>query len=195
MTHILEAPRKSPPTGDLRERPKKKWRATALTALLGGLCCAQVATTTFAGRKAWRIASTGATVVRTTFAGQPLVISIHAWPVHVEARLADPPQPYPQCTYSQDPCSITDRIAVRLGGRSLWVDASTFSDLTDMHYLSVSARGGQMDLIIGGGDGMASYDAHFVFNRGRIVKRILYDGPAENFISETTEYHYQVIGD
>lgn len=160
--------------------------SAALACVIG---MAQAPTATFAGRKAWMIRPSGITIITANFRGAKLTIKIHAWQVHVESRVMDPPRPYPQCTYSQDPCSITDWIHVALGGRTQWLESSKFADLGDMHYLSVSSSGNRLVLIIGGGDGMSSYDAHFIYQDGEVVKRILYDGPEEDFALQVTDYH------
>lgn len=90
-----------------------------LAALAGA---AQAPATTFGGRKAWVAQVARTTRVFTVLGHQQLTIQIHAWQIPVKAGPLAPHRPYPQCTYPQNPCSITDWIHITLGGHRLWVD-------------------------------------------------------------------------
>lgn len=167
----------------------------ALVVLLASLTAAsaQAPTTTVGKRKAWIIKGAGTTTVTTRLGGEPLTVEIHTWQVPVNDRDEDGPRPYTQCTYSQNPCSITDWIHVRLGGKTLWIGPYDIAGLGDMHYLSISGSPSRLVLYIAGGDTVNSYDAHLIFNREHLIERVLYSLDEEHPF-EVSHFYYGSIG-
>lgn len=149
-------------------------RAALVILLTALMAAAQAATTTYAGRKAWIIKGAGTTTATIRLGGEMLTVEIHTWQVPVNADDSNAPRPYTQCTYTQNPCSITDWIHVRLGGKTIWVGSFAIAGMGDMHYLAVSGSPSRFVLYIGGGDAADSYDARLIFKNQNLVERIVY---------------------
>ncbi|MGH9472709.1 MAG: hypothetical protein ACRD1M_08195 [Terriglobales bacterium] len=156
------------------------------------MAAAQVPNVTYAGRKAWIIKRAGTTTVTTQLRGEALTVAIHTWQVPVKAGPLVEHRPYPQCTYSQDPCSITDSIQVTLGGHKLWVGQDQLAGLGDIHYLSIAGSPAHLELRIAGGDGADGYDAHLIFDGDHVAERALY-GIDQQHPFEVTHYYYETI--
>lgn len=82
-----------------------KWRLPLALFLLTALGSGQALSAPYLDRKTWRVQDVGTTRIAATFQGAPFIISIHSWPLPINARDPAAAPRYPQCTYSQSPCS------------------------------------------------------------------------------------------
>lgn len=157
------------------------------------LAVTQTPTTTLGKHVAWTIKDAGTTTVSTRLAGQALTVEIHTWSVPVVVSSSPSAQPYPECTYTQNPCSITDWIHIRVGGKESAVRQDGLAGLGDMHYVSVAGTPSRLVLTIAGGDGADAYRARLLFDHERLIERKVY-GLDEEHPAEISHYYYTDIG-
>lgn len=157
------------------------------------LAVPQASTTTVGQRKAWSIKKAGTTIVTTHLGGEELTVTIHTWTVPVDDSGSGLNQPYPDCTYTQNPCSIADWIHIRMGTKTVAVRTDGIAGLGDMHYLSIAGSPPRLMLVIAGGDGADGYVAQLLFDRLRLVERRVY-GIDKQHPVEVSHYYYTNIG-
>lgn len=102
------------------------------------LVAAQAPTTTVGRRRTWAIKSAGTTTVTTRLGKSEVMDAIHTRTLTVDDSGSASIQPFPECTYTQNPCSITDWIEVGIDGKPMTVRSDGIAGLGDMGYLSVS---------------------------------------------------------
>jgi hypothetical protein len=98
------------------------------------------------------------------------------------------------CTYSRYPCSLVDRIDIRINKTPIFVPRSVYSDLADINKAKLVAGTNSYILILHGGDASESYKAVINFNRERIISREVWSGEAGKKTQET-KYFRVVLGD
>jgi hypothetical protein len=89
------------------------------------------------------------------------------------------------CTYSRYPCSLVDRIDIKINETSIFVPRSVYSDLADISKAKLIASANSYILTLDGGDASESYKAVIKFNRERIISRERWSGEAGKKTQET----------
>ena len=96
---------------------------------------------------------------------------------------------FAQCTYSRFPCSLTEKVSIRIGGNDVFIPRSAYADLGDILTAQLSADAKSVTLTITGGDASESYVAMLIFNQERLVQRKLYSGEDPDHPLEISQYY------
>jgi len=99
------------------------------------------------------------------------------------------------CTYSRSPCSVVDQLSISVNGKSLFIPKSLFLDIADINKMEVIRHGGELYLMIHGGDASEGYNLRIIFDGERIKQRILASALSPDEMLQETTYHRQVLGD
>jgi hypothetical protein len=99
------------------------------------------------------------------------------------------------CTYSRSPCSVVDQLSISVNGKSLFIPKSLFLDVADINRMEAKRRGGDLYLMVHGGDASESYNLKIIFDGERIKQRILASALSPDEILQETTYYRQVLGD
>lgn len=147
----------------------------------------------------WGIYPSGETVVSTPLGKSKVTITIDAFPVEVDLNhflQDDPgyehlaPPKYVQCTFTQDPCSLTGRIQVAIDGHQLLIPVNAYTSLGDIHYVSVAGTPQTLVLYLIGGDAAGGYFARWTFDRTHLTESRLYSGMDPYNPEEISFYNY-----
>jgi hypothetical protein len=106
-----------------------------------------------------------------------------------------PPSPTSSCTYTRYPCSLVDNIEISVGGESLFVPRSVFSDLADLNMASIENHGKNFVLTLRGGDASESYIATITLDRSQIKRRVFASAMLPQKPLQQTVYYTSVLGD
>ncbi len=132
------------------------------------------------------VAPKGDTTVQKAFKKNVLYVTISTH----EVDIGKPSDEFPEmrnnsCTYSRYPCSLVDRIDIRIDDKRIFVPRSVYSDLADINTVNVTKRNGLYVITLEGGDASESYSAIIKLNRDMIVSRELWDGESGRKLQET----------
>ncbi|MFN8579368.1 MAG: hypothetical protein U0163_00115 [Gemmatimonadaceae bacterium] len=144
-----------------------------------------------------KVASTGNTVVATTTGGALVQATIRAREVDIGPYgTPRPAKSESNCTYSQYPCTLVDRIDIAIGGHPVLVPKAVFRDLADVHWASVSGTKGKWVLDLLCGDASETYRERIEFDAARVNRIRIFAGSDTSpgaVLMETT-WHDVVIG-
>ena len=107
-----------------------------------------------------------------------------------EVEIGKPSDGFPEirnnsCTYSRYPCSLVDRIDIKVNETSIFVPRSVYSDLADINKAKLVAGPNSYILILHGGDASESYKVVINFTRERIISREVWSEEAGKKTQET----------
>jgi len=97
------------------------------------------------------------------------------------------------CTTTRYPCHFTEKLSIKVNGRSIYIPGSVtcgLEDLDDARLKTVN-HGGM--LILRGGDTSESYIAKISFNSVRVKRKDIYSPMEPSFLLEETVYHLLVV--
>jgi hypothetical protein len=89
------------------------------------------------------------------------------------------------CTYSRYPCSLVDRIDIKINETPIFVPRSVYSDLADINKAKLVAGTNTYILILHGDDASESYKVVINFNRERIISGEVWSEEAGKKTQET----------
>lgn len=99
----------------------------------------------------------------------------------------------PACTYTRYPCSVVDKIDIRIGGVPVAVPQGAFADLADLNRGRLQAAPGVGLLMLAGGDGADAYKLTIAFDAHRVLWRKRASGEfPQNYA--VTVFHYDDAG-
>ncbi len=147
-----------------------------------------LASNTFAGNMDKRsiVAPSGETTVRKEFKKNILFVTISTH----EVDIGKPSDGFPEirnnsCTYGRYPCSVVDRIDIRIDGKRIFVPRSVYSDLADITSVTITSQKGLYVITFEGGDASETYNVIIRLDREMIMSRELWDGESGRKLQET----------
>lgn len=96
-----------------------------------------------------------------------------------------------ECAARDSPCSLVTRLEIAVNGRQLVVPRSSFRGLTNVRTAKLIPKRESYHLVLRGGDGAEGFVATIVFDRDRVIKRMLASSLAPEDVLEETTYRIQ----
>jgi len=96
-----------------------------------------------------------------------------------------------ECTPRDSPCSLVTGLEIAVNGRQLVVPRSSFRGLGNVRTAALIPKRESFHLVLRGGDGAEGFVATIVFDRDRVLKRMLASSLAPKDALEETTYRIQ----
>jgi hypothetical protein len=132
----------------------------------------------------------GQTVVRATLGGTVVIADFITHEVSI-GRASDPypERPLLNCTYSRIPCSLVDSLEIRTAGKLIDVPRSAFGALSDVSTARLALTGKhRFALTMIGGDAAAAYEVELIFDKDRVIERVVTQLEGEETAERTVYY-------
>lgn len=134
------------------------------------------------------ISRRGETRFSESLAGHEINVRIQTREVSVPLDKEEQLQKTFSCTFSRDPCSLTESLEISVDGKSIFVPRSAFETSSD--FISGEIRKFKQNYILSlrGGDGSEAYVLEIEFDDRHVIQRVVRQPGGAKKILEKTIY-------